>query len=222
MLAPRPSRWIAFLYFNRATYSFNKAVDRVALKPTARAYEALIPKPIQILVGNFFKNLSDIPTTANDVLQGRLAYASLDMARFLLNSTWGIGGLFDVAGYGQKGIPKRDQDFGLTLAHWGYKHSSYVVLPLLGPSTVRDGVGRLGHYYLSAPTYLKRVEWKNRLFALNLIDTRVSLLKLDPTLSDAMDEYVFVREAYLQHRQYLINGGHAPASENLLLGEPPE
>ncbi len=219
----KPNPVDKFECFNRPVYRLNKAVDRVAVKPIARIYEAIMPKPIQTMVSNFYQNLGEIPNVANDLLQGELAYASSDAARFILNSTWGMAGLFDVAASGKKGIERRNQDFGITLAHWGYKESAYIVLPLLGPSTVRDSLGQVGNYYMDAPTYLKRVKWQNRVVALKYLDRRVSLLKAEPAMRDAIDEYVFVRDAYLQNRQYKIGGGnstHTPTEAQL--GEPPE
>lgn len=207
---------------NRAIYQFNKAADRVVIKPVARAYEALIPKPIQISAGNFFQNLSEIPNIGNDILQGNFSNARKDAARFIINSTWGIGGLLDVAQSG--GMGRNHQDFGLTLVHWGYKDSSYLVLPFLGPSTVRDGIGRMGTYYMGIPAYLKSVSLRNRLMLTNFVDIRASLLKTDAVMSGAVDEYVFVREAYLQYRQYEISNQRSTSSglQDITLEGPPE
>lgn len=210
-----------FEMLNRSTYAFNKNVDRFLLKPISRAYEALIPKPIQTMVGNFFHNLGEIPTVGNDILQGNFRYAGHDIARFLLNSTWGVGGLFDVAG--KNGLERHHQDFGLTLAKWGYTDSSYLVLPILGPSTIRDGIGLGGTYTMSVQSHLQSVAWRNRLFALQYVDTRASLLKADPLIGESVDEYVFIRDAYLQRRKYLINGEKTESrSEETTLAEPPE
>lgn len=207
---------------NRGIYGFNKAADRVVLKPVARVYEAVFPDPIRQMVGNFFQNLHEIPTVANDLLQGEFAYARADTARFLLNTTWGMGGLFDVA-HTKGGLKPRRQDFGLTLAKWGYKDSQYVVLPLLGPSTVRDGVGRVGTYYLSAQAYMHSVKLRNALLTAQFVDTRAGLLKMEPAIEEAVDEYVFVRNAYLQHRQRQIEGELNPEEvQDLLDSGPPE
>ena len=213
-----------FECINRAVYGFNKTADRIVIKPTARAYDALVPSPIRTLVSNFFQNLSEIPNIANDLLQGNFSSARKDTARLILNSTWGLGGLLDVAQGG--GLARNHQDFGLTLARWGYKDSSYLVLPFLGPSTVRDAVGLAGTYYMGVPAYLKSVAWRNRLLIANFIDTRASLLKAESAMSGAVDEYVFVREAYLQHRQYELNNESAAQGPGGLpetsLSEPPE
>lgn len=220
----KPNSVDRFECFNRPVYHFNKAVDTVALKPVARIYEALIPKPLQRMVSNFFQNLGEAPNVANDILQGKFSAAGSDMARLLLNSTWGLGGLFDVASKGKPGIPKRYQDFGITLAHWGYTNTAYLVLPLLGPSTVRDGIGQVGNRYMSSPTYLSHVRLRNGLLALQVIERRTALLKTDPAISESVDEYVFVRNAYLQHRQYQITARqvNGNAAAEVLLDEPPE
>lgn len=210
-----------FEMLNRSTYAFNKALDRVLLKPVSRAYEAIIPKPIQTLVSNFFQNLSEIPNIGNDILQGNLRNAQHDTARFLVNSTWGLGGLLDVAG--KKGLERHHQDFGITLAKWGYTESSYFVLPILGPSTLRDGVGLGVTYAMSIPSYLKSVSLRNSLMALHYVDTRASLLKAEPLIGESVDEYVFIRNAYLKHREYVINGEKEdPNSAETTLEEPPE
>ncbi|HQW58122.1 MAG TPA: VacJ family lipoprotein [Gammaproteobacteria bacterium] len=209
-----------FEMLNRSTYSFNKNVDRFLIKPISRAYEAIIPKPIQIIVGNFFQNLSEIPNIGNDILQGNFHYAQRDTARFLVNSTWGLGGLFDVAG--KKGLERHHQDFGLTLAKWGYTESSYLVLPILGPSTIRDGVGLGVTYQMGVSPHLKSVALRNNLMLLYYIDTRASLLKVEPLIGEAVDEYVFIRDAYLQRRKYLISGEKEETATEATLEGPPE
>ncbi|HXH55587.1 MAG TPA: VacJ family lipoprotein [Gammaproteobacteria bacterium] len=211
-----------FEMLNRSTYGFNKGVDRLLIKPVSRAYEAIIPNPIQTMVGNFFQNLSEIPNIGNDILQGDFRHAQQDTARFLVNSTWGLGGLFDVAG--KKGLEKHHQDFGLTLAKWGYTESSYLVLPLLGPSTVRDGLGLGVTYTMTLQSHLKSTSLRNYLLALQYIHTRASLLKVEPLIGESVDEYVFIRDAYLQRRKYLISSGKITltSEEETNLEEPPE
>lgn len=219
-----------FECLNRPIYNLNKKMDTYALKPLARIYEGVLPKQMRQMVGNFFQNLSEVPTVGNDLLQGQFAVARQDTARFLLNSTWGIGGLFDVAAKGgaKGGIPRHHQDFGLTLAKWGYRNSSYIVIPFFGPSTVRDGIGKLATYNMSIPAHLKRVRWRNRLFGLSALDTRASLLKAEPAIDEAVDEYVFVRDAYMQHREFEITGEkHHETEDSVMTREktlqgPPE
>lgn len=206
---------------NRGIYAFNKGLDKIAIKPVARAYEALLPKPLQRMVGNFFQNLSEIPNVANDVLQGNFAYARHDAARLVLNTTWGFGGLFDAAARGN--LSKRNQDFGLTLARWGYKKSTYWVLPILGPSTFRDALGFGVNYYMWPPAYLSSDSIRYGLIGVNYIQTRAALLKAEPAISEAADEYIFIRDAYLQNRQYKIQAENTTnLSTGSVLDEPPE
>jgi phospholipid-binding lipoprotein MlaA len=193
-----------FECINRPVYTLNKATDRVAFRPVGRVYEALVPRPLKTMVGNFFQNLGELPSAGNDLLQGNLSGMRTDLARFVINTTWGVGGLLDLAS--MRGSKARKQDFGLTLARWGYKDSSYWVLPFFGPSTVRDGVGRIGTYSMGITPYLHSVRLRNKLLAANYLSIRASLLKTDSALNDAVDEYIFVREAYLQHRQAEIEG----------------
>jgi phospholipid-binding lipoprotein MlaA len=226
MACQRPGSVDRLECFNRPMYYFNKSADKIAFKPVARIYHALIPQPVQRMVGNFFQNLSEIPNAANDFLQGNFSYVRADLSRFIVNSTWGIGGLLDVAAKG--GLPARRQDFGLTLAKWGYKDSTYIVLPILGPSTIRDGIGKVGTYYMGIPAHLKSVRWRNRLLLINFIDVRASLLKIEPALNEAVDEYIFVRDAYFQHRQSEIDNSSAGTtraeanSQPIELAGPPE
>lgn len=188
---------------NRGIYGVNKALDTVIIKPTARAYEAIIPRVIRIAVSNFFQNLSELPNIANDLLQGEFCLARHDAARFVINTTWGIGGLLDAAA--MAGLERHKQDFGLTLASWGYKESMYFVIPVFGPSTIRDTIGSAANFWMSIPPYLRNVKVRNGLFILNAVDKRVVLLKTEPAIQEAVDEYVFVRDAYLQYRQHLIS-----------------
>lgn len=225
----KPNNPDRFECFNRPVYAFNKAADRVIVKPVAQVYQNLIPQAIRFMVSNFFQNLNELPSMGNDLLQGNFAGFRTDCSRFLINTTWGVGGLVDLAG--THGLQARKQDFGLTLARWGYRESSYLVLPFLGPSTVRDGMGRVGTYYMSAPSYLKSVRLRNELLGLNYLDIRSSLLKTDAALKEAVDEYIFVREAYLQNRQFQIERQSTLVPRDLennnaviqpLLSEPPE
>ncbi len=218
----RPGSPDRFECTNRPVYALNKAADRVAFKPVARVYEALVPRPLKTMVSNFFQNLGELPTAGNDLLQGNFSGMRTDLSRFVINTTWGVGGLFDWASLG--GPVARKQDFGLTLAAWGYKDSSYLVLPFFGPSTVRDGVGRIGTYSMGITSHLHSVRLRNELLALNYLSIRASLLKVDLALNDAVDEYIFVREAYLQHRQAEIEGKGTTTSSTpfVPLDGPPE
>jgi len=188
---------------NRSSYSFNKGADRLIAKPVARAYETLIPKVFRYLIGNFFQNLGEIPTVINDVLQGEFSDARRDSARFILNSTWGVGGLLDVANAKGK-MPVHNQDFGKTLYVWGYKESAYFVIPVFGPSTVRDAIGRGVGIFMNICTYMDSSAYRDGLYTLSLVNMRANFLKIEPLIGEAVDEYLFVRNAYLQNRQYAL------------------
>ncbi|MCS5712104.1 MlaA family lipoprotein [Candidatus Berkiella aquae] len=190
---------------NREIYGLNKTIDKAVIRPVAYVYWKYLPLPFQAGIGNFFDNLREIPNVANDILQGKIAYATHDAGRFLINSTLGIGGFFDVAG--NLGMPHRREDFGQTLYTWGWCESAYLVLPILGPSTIRDTVGIAVDYYaFSVWPWIEDDEWRYGLLALDLIDLRARLLRHDTVLSTvAVDEYAFIRDAYFQRRLYLIN-----------------
>lgn len=189
--------------FNRGVYRFNKAVDKVVIKPVAYVYKGVIPVALQQGVGNFFDNIEEITTVANDILQFKFGYAIQDVTRFFINTTFGIGGIFDVAS--RVGIEQRKEDFGQTLYRWGYHHSTYFVIPFLGPSTVRDVIGRgVDRYALSPWPWVDDDEWRYGLSALSIIDTRAALLHKETVLDTiAVDEYTFIRNAYLQRRAFL-------------------
>lgn len=195
--------------FNRHTYAFNKALDNAILKPVAVTYKKLLPWPVTEGISNFFDNMDMITTICNDILQVKMRYIGLDTGRFVLNATVGVGGLFDVATH--VGMPKHYEDFGLTLARWGYTNSTYIVLPLFGPSTFRDAVGMPVDFIVFSPYTLlpwRSPWWQIRysLLGLYYIDHRAVLLDYDDLLNQAaLDEYSFVRDAYLQHRQSLIS-----------------
>ena len=188
--------------FNRISYGFNHQLDRMILKPSAEIYINVIPGFIRTGVRHFFSNLGTIPTTINELLQLKLGQAGEDTVRLLFNSTIGVGGLFDVAT--PMGLPKHHEDFGLTLAHWGWQNSTYFVIPFLGPSTIRDGIGLVPNYFMSVwpyadhflPAYVVYPA-----FALNVVGQRTDLLKADKVLAAAsLDPYIVLRNAYLQKR----------------------
>jgi phospholipid-binding lipoprotein MlaA len=207
---------------NRGTYRVNKILDRVVIKPLAHAYDGLLPKFIRIPIGNFFQNLSEVPNVANDLFQGEFSLARHDTARFILNTSWGLGGLLDVAATG--GLERHRQDFGITMARWGYKESAYFVIPIFGPSTIRDTVGRITTYYMSISAYIPDVKLRNGLFVLNVVDTRAALLKAEPAIDEAVDEYVFIRNAYFQHRRYQFKQSedNSKSGQESALEGPPE
>jgi len=189
---------------NREIYGLNKTLDKAVIRPVAYVYWKYLPTPFQMGMGNFYDNLREISNVANDILQGKLAYASHDASRFMINSTLGLGGFFDVAD--SLGMVHRREDFGQTLYTWGYE-SAYIVLPLLGPSTIRDTAGLVVDYYAFSPwPWIADDEWRYGLLTFDLIDLRARLLRHDTVLSSvAIDEYAFMRDAYFQRRLALIN-----------------
>lgn len=197
--------------FNRAMYTFNEKFDTYLLKPVAKGYRAVVPTPVRQGVSNFFGNLREPMVMVNDALQGKFKHAASDLGRFVTNSTLGILGIFDVAS--RMGLEKRNEDFGQTLAVWGVAEGPYLVLPFLGPSGIRDGVGLAGDYYTYPPTYMEETSTAWKLFALDTVDARTRYLDAGDILYEAAgdDPYTFVREAYRQRRRSLIHDGAAPA-----------
>ncbi|WP_447046147.1 MlaA family lipoprotein [Vreelandella sp. H-I2] len=189
--------------FNRKVFAFNDVLDRYALKPVARGYRTITPDPVETGVGNFFANLGEVRTALNSVLQGKPANAGLATSRFLINSTVGIGGLLDYATAME--ITADKEDFGQTLAVWGWNDSRYLVLPFFGPSTLRDTTGLPADMAAYPVTYVDDDTVRISLTALNLIDTRAGLLDQEELIRG--DRYRFIRDAYLQSRQFEVHDG---------------
>lgn len=206
---------------NRATHAFNDALDRMLLRPTAKAYRKVVPEPARNAVSNFVTNL-EYPTTAvNSALQGKFRDAGTDTLRFLVNSTIGIGGLGDPAT--KFGLPANDEDFGQTLGAWGVPSGPYLVLPFLGPSTLRDFPARVPDRYTNARFYIgDGTTTEVGLLALDVLDQRTQLLAADNALQQAFDPYALVRDAYLQRREYVMRDGDVPEPEyeDEMLEEP--
>ena len=191
---------------NRKIHGFNMTIDSVLLKPPAKFYRAVLPGPVRKSINNAYNNLDQIPTVGNDLLQAEGKWAIKDTWRFLINSTLGIAGLFDVAA--TMGLPPHSNDLGLTLAKWGDKKSPYIVIPFLGPSTIRDGAGWLFQFALYSPyVYIDNNAVVYSLLGLRYVDLRSQMFDAERLMDEALDQYAFVRDAYLQHRNYLINGG---------------
>lgn len=202
--------------YNRHAYKMNKKLDQLIFKPVACLYKDATPTPIRKGINNFLSNLSQIPAVINDVLQLNFAQAGKDVARFGINTTLGLAGFLDIASYA--GLERNPQDFGLTLAKWGYQCSNYLVLPILGPSTVRDAIAWPIYYQMTVYPYLNDTTLTWSLLTLNFIDLRTQFLDLDPVIEQSFDPYVFERDAYLQRRKFLIqkNAGCACASQTSL------
>lgn len=192
--------------FNRGVYQFNDTLDSVILKPVSTGYKAVAPEFAQKGVDNFFNNIRDFITAVNDVLQFEFNNALNDGQRVALNSTVGLLGFIDVHSMG--GGERRKEDFGTTLASYGWKSSNYLVLPFLGPSTLRDGTGTaVDALFIDPLGYINDVRLRNQLMVLRIIDSRASLLDASSILDEAsLDPYAFQRDAYLQYRNTMING----------------
>lgn len=193
---------------NRATYKFNDTMDRHFIRPVAVGYKKAVPRPVRIGIGNFLGNLGYPRTIINDLLQAKFKAFASDTGRFVLNSTVGIAGILDPAS--DAGLPRNDEDFGQTFGRWGIKSGPYLMLPFLGPSTLRDTVG----IYPDWKTDLKENAtdpWMDfTLLAVALLGRRVELLNVEDTYKNAYDPYVFIRNAYLQHREYQVRDGDIP------------
>jgi phospholipid-binding lipoprotein MlaA len=199
--------------FNRGIYKFNDVADKAVIKPVAKAYKAVAPTPIRTGFNNFFNNLGSITTVLNDLLQLKFANAFTDAGRFVINSTFGLAGFIDVAGMDK--IPLRKEDFGQTLGHWGVGSGAYLVLPLIGPSSIRDTTGLVFDTFTTDPiTYprnLGEIRLANQLRAAQFLDKRTELLTATDLVDEAsLDPYAFTRDAYLQKRASLVQDGLVP------------
>ena len=192
--------------FNRKMFEFNDKVDKVALQPVAKAYQAVVPTFVQTGVGNFFGNLEDVWTLANNILQGKINDGLSDMMRVAVNSVLGLGGILNIAS--EAGLPKHQEDFGQTLGKWGVASGPYIVLPFLGSSTLRDSAALPIDWKGNLWSYKYPIRWRNTGKVVALVDQRASLLDASNLLETAaIDRYTFVRSAYLQRRKNKINDG---------------
>ncbi len=193
--------------FNRKVFAFNDGLDKVA-RPIAVGYDKIMPDPFQRGVGNFFRNLDSPVTYISQVLQGKFDESITTIGRFLVNSTVGVLGFFDVAT--KWGMPFYNEDLGQTFATWGYKDSRYLMLPFFGPSTFRDGVGRLGDSYIHpvGRAIHGNDEWA--LWIVRGIDLRARYLDQDAEFNEAYDPYVLMRDVWMQNREYQIYDGDPP------------
>ena len=190
--------------FNKKMFSFNRIIDKNLIRPITNVYDFLIPNIIEARINTFFRNLDEIQVITNDILQAEINYAGIDSARFIINSSIGIFGLFDVAS--QNGIPKREQSFSVTLFKWGFRESPYIVLPLLGSSTIYDSFSfPIDSLLLSPITYIKPYSSAIEIYLVDKINIRSSLMGYDKTVDNAFDPYIFVRDAYLQKRKNQID-----------------
>ncbi len=191
--------------FNRKVFAFNDYMDRNLLKPVAQGYEFVTPDPVDRAITNTFSNINDTLVVVNDVAQFKFTQALMDTARFVVNTTVGFFGVFDVAKH--IGLPKHNEDFGQTLGYWGVGSGPYLMLPFLGPSSLRDLSGDLVDYSsgMSYPYFTETRTEDVFLTALKIIDLRADLLASESLISG--DRYLFIRSAYLQNREYLVTDG---------------
>ena len=198
---------------NRAIFGFNEAFDQVLMKPVAEGYHAVLPELVRIGVTNFFSNIEDVWIAANNLLQGKPESALQDVMRVAINTVIGLGGLIDVAS--DAGLDKHNEDFGQTLGYWGLGDGPYLVLPILGPSSLRDTVGLVGDIYAWPITYVKPPRSRNQLAGGRFLTHRAELLGTSKILETAaLDPYEFLRDAYLQRRRNLVHDGSPPPDKD--------
>jgi phospholipid-binding lipoprotein MlaA len=205
---------------NRPVFSFNMTADRYVLRPVAKTYAAVVPSAVRTGIYNFFENLFYPTVIVNDLLQGKFVQASRDTARFVMNSTYGLAGFLDPAT--MVGLEKNNEDLGQTLGRWGVGEGWYLMLPILGPTTNRDLIGRVGDNWTDPLQYVESIETGERivLTGIQAIDGRSRLLDFDAILEQQFDPYVFMRTAYLERRLNQVYDGKPPLE--LLEPELPE
>jgi len=195
--------------YNRAMFSFNEQVDKVVVKPVAEVYDAVLPEPLHIAIGNVFGNLADPWIGVNNLLQGKVADALSDMMRFLVNSTFGFLGVLDVAS--EAGLPKHDEDFGQTLGRWGVGEGAYFVLPFFGPRTIRDAAAFPADFAANSAWDAGHIPTRNTVTAVRITHQRWRLLGTEKTVDEGtLDKYAYVRDFYLEQRRYKVFDGAPP------------
>lgn len=198
--------------YNRVMFDFNDKLDQVAIKPAAEVYRSTLPSFMQTGISNFFGNLGDVWIAANNYMQGKFEHGVNDTMRFAVNSTLGIFGVLDIAT--EAGLPKHSEDFGQTLGKWGVQSGPYFVLPLLGPSTVRDSIVTPVDLAADGWAYVSSQPWTTAGTVTRIVDLRARALDASNLLEEAaLDRYVFVRDAYLQRRQSRVYDGEVPTSK---------
>lgn len=204
-----PSRDDPFEPVNRASYRVHEVVDGNVVKPIAQAYVDYAPRVVQTGVRNFFGNIDDFISFINDVLQNKPDKAGNDLGRVITNTAFGLLGLIDIAS--DAGVPKGNEDFGQTFGYWGIQQGPYIFIPVLGPTTVRDGTGLIVRAYATPIGYINDVSTRNILWGIGFLDARASALQAESLVDRAsLDRYTFIRRAYLQRRQYLVYDGKPP------------
>jgi phospholipid-binding lipoprotein MlaA len=207
--AATPSKVDPLEPMNRTLYEVHDVVDTNVVKPIAQVYVAVIPQFVRTGIANVFNNIEDVFSAVNGLLQGKLDKAGNDMGRVLTNTLFGVGGIFDVAS--EAGIERGNEDFGQTFGYWGFPQGPYLFIPLFGPTTVRDGTGVLVRIAVGPVGFLPDVPVRNSLYGVGYVDLRAQALGTgDLVDTAALDRYLFIRNAYLQRRRYLLNDGKPP------------
>jgi len=202
-----------FERFNRAMFKFDIALDHAVMRPVARGYVKTVPGPVRTGISNFLSNIHYTATIGNDIFQGQFRDFGRDVARLIVNTTLGIGGLLDPAT--RLGLDEDDRDFGQTLGKWGVHTGSYLVLPLLGPSDIRDAIARVPDRYMTVDGIVNNTALSLSLFGVGAVDTRAKALPSDNVINSAFDPYAFVRSAWFQLRDYKVHEGEKNYIPNL-------
>ena len=211
--AAAPTREDPFEPWNRAMYEVHQVVDGNLIKPVAEAYVKYTPEPIRTGISNFGGNIDDLFTGINNLLEGRKDQAGDDFGRVLLNSTFGMLGIFDLAS--MMGINKDKKDFGITFGKWGIPQGPYLFVPLWGPTTVRDGTGTLLRIFIGPVGYIPDVPLRNSIYGVGYLDLRAQALSAESVIETAaIDRYRFLRNAYLKNRRYQVYEGKPPPEED--------
>jgi len=202
-----------FEAFNRQVFAFNEGLDKVVLKPLATVYDTVLPVPVQDCFSSGFSNLREPSNAFNNLLQGKAAEAVSDVCRFAVNTTVGLLGCFDVAS--RMGLERHREDFGQTLGKWGLGQGPFLVLPLFGPSSIRDGTGLGVETVLDVNFWINNVRVRNTIFGVRTVNARDELLRADDLISEAaLDKYTFVRDGYLQRRRNQVFDGNPPREKD--------
>jgi phospholipid-binding lipoprotein MlaA len=218
----KPDARDPFERINRSTFAFNQSLDKAVIRPVLRGYRKITPRVVRTGISNFFANAEYPVVIVNDLLQGKFGPATNDAGRFLLNTTLGIGGLLDPAS--NAGLDRNNEDFGQTLGHWGVGPGPYVMMPFLGPYTLRDGFGGIADNFAEPRQYLDDRQTRWLLWGASQLNRRAGLTEAEAILDRSGDPYAFVRSAYLQRRQYLVTDGagsdEPPVDEDPALEDP--
>ncbi len=207
--ATTASRVDPFEPTNRVMFEIHDAVDTAVMRPFIQFYTDVVPEPIRQAVSNFYNNIDDMISAMNDLLQGDFDRLGNDLGRVTLNTGMGIGGLIDLAS--MVGIPRGNQDFGLTFGKWGFEQGPYLFVPLFGPTTVRDGTGWIARLFVGPVGFISDVPLRNSLYGVGAVDLRAQYYEATKLVDTAaIDKYIFIRNAYLQRRRYLQYDGQPP------------